>query len=80
MLGAAGTLGARDRLVADFDSGAAGLQHTVDDSWIPGLGVRYSLGVDGINLFLVLLTAVLWLGGDDLRRLQRARAAEDSSS
>jgi NADH-quinone oxidoreductase subunit M len=47
-------------VVAQFDSGA-GLQHTVDESWIPDLGVRYQLGVDGISLFLVLLTAVLWL-------------------
>jgi NADH-quinone oxidoreductase subunit M len=47
-------------VVAQFDSGA-GIQHTVDESWIPDLGVRYQLGVDGISLFLVLLTAVLWL-------------------
>jgi NADH-quinone oxidoreductase subunit M len=47
-------------VVAQFDSGA-GLQHTVDESWIPDLGVRYQLGIDGISLFLVLLTAVLWL-------------------
>jgi NADH-quinone oxidoreductase subunit M len=40
---------------------SAGLQHTVDESWIPTLGVRYQLGIDGISLFLVLLTAVLWL-------------------
>ena len=26
---------------SDFDSGAAGLQHTVDEAWIPDLGVRY---------------------------------------
>jgi NADH-quinone oxidoreductase subunit M len=39
---------------------SAGLQHTVDASWIPGLGVRYQLGVDGISVFLVLLTALLW--------------------
>ena len=50
----------RSWLVAQFDSGA-GLQHTVDESWIPDLGVRYQLGIDGISLFLVLLTAVLWL-------------------
>jgi NADH-quinone oxidoreductase subunit M len=37
-----------------------GLQHTVDESWIPALGVRYQLGVDGISVFLVLLTGVLW--------------------
>jgi NADH-quinone oxidoreductase subunit M len=49
-------------LVADFQSGDPGLQHTVDESWIPDLGVRYQLGVDGISLFLVLLTALLWAG------------------
>jgi NADH-quinone oxidoreductase subunit M len=48
-------------LVADFDSSAAGLQHVVDESWIPDLGVRYQLGVDGISVFLVLMTATLWL-------------------
>ncbi len=47
-------------MVAQFDAGA-GLQHTVDESWIPDLGVRYQLGVDGISLFLVLLTTVLWV-------------------
>ena len=46
--------------VTDFDP-SAGLQQTVDASWIPTLGVRYQLGVDGISLFLVLLTTVLWL-------------------
>jgi len=46
-------------VVAGFDP-SGGLQHTVDESWIPTLGVRYQLGVDGISLFLVLLTAVLW--------------------
>ncbi len=45
--------------VAGFDP-SGGLQHTVDASWIPALGVRYQLGVDGISLFLVLLTTVLW--------------------
>ncbi len=30
-------------------------------NWIPGLGINYSLGVDGISLFLVTLTALLAL-------------------
>jgi NADH-quinone oxidoreductase subunit M len=46
-------------VVIRFDP-SGGLQHTVDASWIPTLGVRYQLGVDGISLFLVLLTTVLW--------------------
>ncbi len=62
-LGAAATLGIAIALLAGFDSGAAGLQDTVDVNWIPGLGVDYSLGLDGLNVFLVLLTALLWLGG-----------------
>jgi NADH-quinone oxidoreductase subunit M len=56
------TLGLAVALVADFDTGAAGIQHAVDESWIPDLGVRYQLGIDGISLFLVALTALLWAG------------------
>ena len=29
-----------------------------DDEWIAELGIRYSLGVDGLNLFLIALTAI----------------------
>jgi len=63
VLGTAVTAGIAIALLAGFDSGAAGLQDTVDVNWIPGLGVDYSLGIDGLNVFLVLLTAVVWLGG-----------------
>src|SRR3954452_15531470 len=62
LLGTLGTLGLAIALVADFNTGIAGLQQTVDESWIPDLGVRYELGVDGISLFLILLTALLWAG------------------
>src|SRR5262245_19112165 len=60
--GALGTLGVAIALALDFETGIPGLQHVVDDSWIPELGVRYQLGVDGISLFLVLMTALLWAG------------------
>jgi NADH-quinone oxidoreductase subunit M len=46
-------------LVTDFDTGVAGLQHVTDDKWIPDLGIRYKLGIDGLNLWLVLLTTVV---------------------
>jgi NADH-quinone oxidoreductase subunit M len=62
-LGAVVTLALAVGMVFDFDSGSSGLQHTVDVTWIAGLGVDYSLGIDGLNVFLVLLTAVLWVGG-----------------
>jgi NADH-quinone oxidoreductase subunit M len=61
-LGCAVTLGLAIAVLAGFDSNASGLQDTVNISWIPGLGVSYSLGIDGLNVFLVLLTAVLWSG------------------
>src|SRR3712207_3277125 len=38
-----------------------GLQWVTDVAWIPELGVRYSLGIDGLNLFMVALTTLLWV-------------------
>jgi NADH-quinone oxidoreductase subunit M len=46
--------------VADFDSAASGLQYVTNDRWITELGIRWKLGIDGLNLFLILLTTVLW--------------------
>jgi NADH-quinone oxidoreductase subunit M len=63
VLGTLVTLGVAIGMVAGFDKGDSGLQYTVDTAWISGLGVDYSLGLDGLNLFLMLLTAVLWTGG-----------------
>src|SRR6476659_5504316 len=62
VLGTLATLVLAAALVASFHGGDPGLQHAVDESWIPDLGVRYQLGVDGISIFLVLLTALLWAG------------------
>jgi NADH-quinone oxidoreductase subunit M len=47
-------------MLFDFDSGG-GLQWVTNDEWISELGVRYALGVDGLNLFLVALTAIAWV-------------------
>jgi NADH-quinone oxidoreductase subunit M len=47
-------------LVADFEQGG-GLQYITDDEWIPELGIRYQLGIDGLNLFMVVLTAIAWV-------------------
>jgi NADH-quinone oxidoreductase subunit M len=46
-------------LVTDFDTSVAGLQYVTNDKWIPELGIRYKLGIDGLNLWLVLLTTVV---------------------
>jgi NADH-quinone oxidoreductase subunit M len=63
VLGAIVTLGIAVGFAFDFNSGSPGLQHSVDVTWISGLGVDYSLGIDGLNLFLILLTTLLWVGG-----------------
>jgi NADH-quinone oxidoreductase subunit M len=63
-------------IVAGFGADIPGLQHPVDESWIPDLGVRYQLGVDGISIFLVLLTSILWAAAtlfSALRTPERAR-------
>jgi NADH-quinone oxidoreductase subunit M len=47
-------------LVADFPVGRAGFQFVSDHSWITTFGIRWRLGVDGISLFLVAVTALLF--------------------
>jgi NADH-quinone oxidoreductase subunit M len=47
-------------LLLDFDSGTDGLQFVTDDEWIAELGVRYTLGIDGLNMWLIALTTLLF--------------------
>ena len=42
-----------------FDAGTPAMQATFERSWIPSWGVRFSLGIDGISLMMVLLTTFL---------------------
>ena len=46
-------------LVFWFQSAQPGFQFTEEAAWIPSIGARYSLGIDGISLLLVMLTTVL---------------------
>ncbi len=46
-------------LVFWFDKLQPGFQFVEDVNWIPFLGVRYTLGLDGISLLLVMLTTVM---------------------
>lgn len=41
-----------------FQTGVGGMQLETSIPWIPSWGINYSLGVDGISLFLVLLTTL----------------------
>src|SRR5258705_448664 len=38
---------------------AGGMQFLADYAWIPPWGIHYTVGVDGISLFMVLLTTFL---------------------
>jgi NADH-quinone oxidoreductase subunit M len=42
-----------------FDRARPGMQFVEQRAWIPGAGISYHLGVDGISLLLVLLTTFL---------------------
>ncbi len=42
-----------------FDYGRAGLQYVLDVSWIPVIGARYHVGIDGISMPLYVLTFFL---------------------
>jgi NADH-quinone oxidoreductase subunit M len=55
------TLGITIGLIANFDSDG-GLQHVTDVTWISQLGIHYKLGIDGLNLFLIAMAALLWVG------------------
>jgi NADH-quinone oxidoreductase subunit M len=46
-------------LYFSFQTGAPGFQFEEVSAWIPSLNIGYHVGVDGISLFLVLLTTLL---------------------
>ena len=48
-------------LLVAFDTGDAGFQFVIASTpWIEPWGISWHLGVDGISLFLVVLTGVLF--------------------
>ena len=48
-------------LLLRFDSAQLGMQFTENHAWVPMLHINYQLGVDGISLWLVVLTAFISL-------------------
>jgi NADH-quinone oxidoreductase subunit M len=59
LLGTLATLGVAIDFVVRYKSGG-GLQFLTDRMWIPELGIHYKLGLDGLNVVLVLLSAFLF--------------------
>src|SRR2546423_2928498 len=70
------TLGLAVYYLSAFNPPATGLQFLTDETWISALGIHYKLGLDGLNLFLVALAALLFaagIGAANLREWDRPR-------
>ena len=52
-------LGVAAVLWASFDTGQSGWQFVERLAWVPSLGIDYHLGIDGLGLLMVLLSALL---------------------
>jgi NADH-quinone oxidoreductase subunit M len=54
------TLGVAISFLVRFKIGQPGLQFKTDTVWISSLGIHYKLGLDGLNVALVMLTCILF--------------------
>jgi NADH-quinone oxidoreductase subunit M len=73
LAGSLAVLGLAIGYIADYTP-SGGLHDVTDIVWISELGIHYKLGVDGLNVFLVGLTAVLFAAATlaaNLRSWQR---------
>ena len=60
LLGSLATLAFSLVLLKGYDSSGESLfQFTEKHDWVPSLGISYHVGIDGISLFLVILSALL---------------------
>lgn len=60
LLGTLVALGIAISFVVRFETGHDGLQFVTDKAWISELGISYQLGMDGLNVILVLLTTFVF--------------------
>jgi NADH-quinone oxidoreductase subunit M len=61
-LGSLVTVGIAVYFIAKFHSGQSGLQFLTDRIWISALGIHYKLGLDGLNVLLVLVATIVFAG------------------
>src|SRR3954451_20157303 len=57
---AVGVLGYSIVMLASYPAAGGAIKWAVDKGWVGEVGIHYSLGVDGLNIFLILLTTILW--------------------
>jgi NADH-quinone oxidoreductase subunit M len=60
LAGAAGALGLAIAYFVQYGPGSHGLKDVTDVVWISTLGIHYKLGVSGLNVLLVAMTALLF--------------------
>jgi NADH-quinone oxidoreductase subunit M len=60
MLGSLAALGLAIAYIADYSPSSHGLTHVTDVVWIAELGIHYKLGIDGLNVFMIGLTTLLF--------------------
>ena len=83
LLGSLAALGLAIGYIADYTAGRRGLQHVTDVVWISELGIHYKLAIDGLNVFLVGLTTLLFAAAmlaANLRTVASARGSSTSTS
>jgi NADH-quinone oxidoreductase subunit M len=56
----AATFGLSLWMLWHFQTGRAGYQFVESERWMGNLGIKYVVGVDGISLFMIVLTALLF--------------------
>jgi NADH-quinone oxidoreductase subunit M len=76
LLGSLGALALAVGYIADYSPSAHGLTHVTDIVWISELGIHYKLGIDGLNVFMIGLTTLLFAAAviaANLREWERPR-------
>ncbi len=77
LVGSFAALGLAVYYIAEYSPSAAGLTDVTDVVWIAELGIHYKLGLDGLNLFLVGLTTLLFAAALLATNLRSAETAVD---
>jgi NADH-quinone oxidoreductase subunit M len=76
LLGSLAALGLAIGYIADYSPHHNGLAHVTDVVWIAELGIHYKLGVDGLNVFMIGLTTLVFAAAvlaANLRQWDRPR-------
>jgi NADH-quinone oxidoreductase subunit M len=77
LAGSLGALALAIGYIADYNAAGTGLEHVTDVVWISELGIHYKLGIDGLNVFLVGLAALVFAAAVLAANLRTGGAAPE---